>query len=412
MSTLVITLPLAAPQAADSYGYVLSTDGHAVTRHATASAALLPHPGRAGEIVAVVPARALAWQRVTLPPGALAQAARVRAVLEGLLEEHLLDDPATLHFALAPAAQAGTPVWVAVCDRAWLHGALQALEAAGRPADRVVPEFAPGPSASGQTEITVLGTPEDAQLVLTAQGEQQAVAVLPLAGAPALLAPPAEDAPPVRAEPAVVALAERLLAPRRVAMQPAADRLLAAARGPWELAQFDLASSGRKRALRKAAGATNAFLRAPQWRAARWGLAAALLVQLIGLNLWAWQDRQAVAAKQAAARGLLTTTFPQVQVVVDAPVQMERELARLRQQAGGMSPHDLEPLMAAAGAALPPGATPAGLQYAGGELRLRGLQLADAELADARQRLAAFGASASVQDDALLVRATPAGGTP
>ena len=62
---------------------------------------------RAGEIVAVVPARALSWQQVTLPQGATAQASRLRAVLEGLLEEHLLDDPAQLHFALQPLRPSG-----------------------------------------------------------------------------------------------------------------------------------------------------------------------------------------------------------------------------------------------------------------------------------------------------------------
>src|SRR5690606_29089295 len=61
MSTLAILLPL-APLAADaSYDYALSADGQAVSRHGSATAALLPAAGRAGETVAVVPARALSW---------------------------------------------------------------------------------------------------------------------------------------------------------------------------------------------------------------------------------------------------------------------------------------------------------------------------------------------------------------
>lgn len=398
MSTLVITLPLATPGPADRYDYTLSADGHGVTRQGDAGAALLPAAGRTGETVALVPLRALSWHRVTLPPGVLAQPARLRAALEGLLEEHLLDDPAALHFALEPGAQAGRPVWVAACDRAWLRGALQALETAGRPADRVVPEFAPGPTASGQAELSVLGTAEDAQLVLAGQGEAQALLMLPLAAAPGLeLALPAhaEGAPPVRAEPAVAALAEHALA-RPVALQTAGERALAAARGAWDLAQLDLASSGGRRALRKAAAAANTLLRAPQWRAARWGLALALVAQVAGLNLWAWADRQQLAAKQASVRELLTQTFPQVQVVVDAPVQMERELARLRQAAGGVSARDLEPLLAAAAAALAPGRLPTGIEYAGGELQLSGITLAPDELAGVQQRLAASGAGASV----------------
>ena len=199
MSTLVLTLPPGPQAPAAEYSYALTADGHNAIRQACTSAALLPDPGRTGEVVAVVPARALSWQRVTLPQGALAQASRLRAILEGLLEEHLLEEPARLHFALQPGAQSGSPVWVAVCDRAWLHEALQALEAAGRPVDRVVPEFAPGPTASGQQECEVIGAPEDTQIVLTGHGPEQAVAVLPLSAAPALaaMAPAAEDAPPV-----------------------------------------------------------------------------------------------------------------------------------------------------------------------------------------------------------------------
>lgn len=418
MSTLAITLPLAEPGAADSHDFVLSPDGHAVTRHASASAALLPEAGRAGEIVAVVPARALSWHRVTLPPGALAQAARVRAVLQGLLEEHLLDEPATLHFALQPGAQTGSPVWVAVCNRAWLQGALQTLEAAGRPADRVVPEFSPTTTADAdgeQAECTVLGPPEEARLVLTGLGPTQAVAVLPASAAPSALAwlgPADEGSAPVRAEPAVVALAERLLAPRRVLLQTAPERMLAATRGPWDLAQFDLASSGRSRALRRAAGAAQAFLRAPQWRAARWALVLVVALQVLGLNLWAWQDRQALAAKRVGVERLLTDTFPDVRVVVDAPVQMQRELARLRQQAGSLSARDLEPLMASAASALAPGKAPSAIAYADGELRLRGLPLAAEELAALQQRTAADGVSTSVLGDTLVLRAAGAGGTP
>jgi general secretion pathway protein L len=401
MSTLVLILPLGTSQSAADYSYTLTADGHSATRHDSASAALLPDPGRAGEVVAVAPARALSWQRVTLPQGVTPHSPNLRAVLEGLLEERLLDDPALLHFALQPGARAGEPIWVAVCGRAWLRDALQTLEAAGRPADRVAPEFAPGPTASGQVECTVLGPPEDALAVLTGHGPQQTVTALPLAAAPALL-PAAADGPAVRAEPAVAALAERALG-RPVQLETASARALAAARGDWDLAQLDLASSGRARALRKAGSAANAFLRAPQWRAARWALGLALAAQIVGLNAWAWQERRALAAQEGGVRAALTQTFPQVKVVVDAPMQMERELARLRQTAGSLTPRDLEPLMAAAAGALP--AAPAQIDYADGELRLRGVELKPDELASLNQRLTSQGLAASQQDGALALRA-------
>lgn len=416
MSTLILFLPLAPSGPTADYSYTLTADGHTALRHASAPAALLPEPARpGGEVVAVVPAQALSWQRVQLPNGVPLgtgqQTSRLRSVLEGLLEDLLLDDPAQLHFALQPAARAGEPVWVAVCDRAWLREALQALESAGRRVSRVVPEFAPGPTASGQPELFALGTPEEAHLVLCGHGAEQAVTVLPLSSmALGLIGPAAtsadtdDAAPPVRAEPAVAALAERTLG-RPVVLHTASQRALDAARGDWDLAQFDLASTGRTRALRQAGSAASAFLYAPQWRAARWGAGLLAAAHLVGLNAWAWQERNALAAKQAGVRNALTQTFPKVQVVVDAPVQMERELAALRQAAGSVSPRDLEPLLAAAGAALPAGQLPNALEYSTGELRLRGVTLTGEEQTAVVTRLQAAGYSARLDDGSLLLRA-------
>ena len=415
MSTLLLHLPLLRAGTETEYRYTLSADGHGASGQGSARAALLPAAGRgAGEMVAVVPVRALSWQRVQLPQGVGSQSPRLRAVLDGLLEERLLDDTAQLHFALQPGARAGSLVWVAICDRAWLRESLQALEAAGRPVARVVPEFAPGPTASGQPELFVQGTPDDPQLVITGYGADQGVAVLPLSGAALALGqsgtasadPEAASAPPVHAEPAVATLAEQALQ-RPVQLQTASERALQAAASAWDLAQFDLANSGRTRALRKAGTLAGALLRAPQWRAARWGALLLVLAHLVGLNAWAWQERQALSAKQAGVRNALTQTFPQVQVVVDAPVQMERELALLRQSAGSMSASDLEPLMAAAAQALPAPWQASAIDYAAGELRLRGPALAAEEEAQARQTLAASGHQLRSDSGALVLRAAP-----
>ncbi|PJI99074.1 general secretion pathway protein L [Acidovorax sp. 69] len=422
MSTLILFLPPTRPGPTTEYSHTLTADGHSALRHATAPAALLPEPTRpGGEVVAVVPARCLSWQRVQMPVGvplgASQQTPRLRSVLEGLLEDRVLDDASQLHFALQPDAQSrvqrGDPVWVAVCDRTWLREHLQALEAAGRRVARVVPEFAPGPTASGHPELCALGTPEEAFVVLTGHGADQGVAVLPLAPMALALArtglPPAdaahtEDHPlAVRAEPAVAALAERTLG-QRVALHTASQRALDAARGDWDLAQFELASTGRTRALRKVGSMTSALLNAPQWRAARWGAGFLVLAHLVGLNAWAWQERQSLAAKQTGVRAALTQTFPKVQVVVDAPVQMERELAQLRQAAGSVSARDLEPLLAAAGAALPDGRLPGSIEYTPGELRLRGVMLAPDEESVLFARLQAAGYRARLDDGSLLLR--------
>ena len=407
MSTLILHLPLALPGPHTEYRYTLTLDGHSASGHASARAALLPP---AGETVAVVPARALSWQRVTLPQGVGAQSPRQRAVLEGLLEERLLDDPAALHFALPPQTSAGSPLWVAICDRTWLRTTLQALEAAGRPVARVVPEFAPGATASGQPELWAQGTPEDAHWVVTGYGADAGVAVLPLSSAALALAGAAaqgEEAAPVYAEPAVAALAEKTLG-RPVALETHSASALRAARGDWDLAQFDLASSGRIRTLRKIGSLGSALLHAPQWRAARWGVAVLLLAHLLGLNLWAWQERQSLAAKQASVRSALTQTFPQVKVVVDAPVQMQRELARLRQASGALSALDLEPLLAISARALPATWQASAIDYSSSQLRLRGPALSAQEQAHANDIARASGYQLHTEGDSVEVRAATA----
>ena len=73
---------------------------------------------------------------------------RVRSVLNGLLEDRLLDEPERLHFALEPGARAGVSAWVAACNRIGLRSVVQALETAGRRVTRIIPEFAPQPAGA------------------------------------------------------------------------------------------------------------------------------------------------------------------------------------------------------------------------------------------------------------------------
>ncbi|OJX30319.1 MAG: general secretion pathway protein GspL [Burkholderiales bacterium 68-12] len=400
MSTLIVHLPLARASAATEYRYTLSQDGQQVARHGVAAASMLPPAGRTGETVALVPVQALSWQRVTLPPGVGPQSPRLRSVLEGLLEDRVLDEPATLHFALEPQARAGQQAWVAVCDRAWLQAALQALEAAGRPVARVLPELAPGALPA----LHVLGSTAEDALLACAPGPGQGLRLLPLAAASLALAGlDGESPPPAHAEPAVAALAEQALG-RSVQLQTEHERALQAAQGAWDLAQADLARSARARTLRKASSLAGSLLRAPQWRAVRWGAALCVLAHLAGLNAWAWQERQALAAKQAGVRQVLTGSFPQIQVVVDAPVQMERELARLRQAAGSLSERDFEALLAAAAQALPPGPPPTAIDFGPGELRLRGIALPPEALEAAQARLRGTDHTLHGEADGLVVR--------
>lgn len=412
MSQLVVYLPLETPGPATPYGYVVASDrrvaagaagSSGVANAASAPLALLPRPAQSGgEVVAVVPLAALSWHRVTLPPGTANTGARLRAVLDGLLEEHLLDDPDALHFAMQPQARAGAAVWVAACDKSWLHNAVGALEAAQRPVSRIVPEFAPELSPAPQTALYAVGTPEQASLVVTGQSADSGVTVLPLTRAGiALVVPPEQGSNSVEimAEPAVADLAEQLFQ-QPVRLEQPAQRWLRAAAAPWDLAQFDLARSGRRRALKQLGGAWQALLHKPQWRALRWGIGLLLVGNLVGLNAWAWHERSALEQQRGAIRQVLTQTFPEVHVVVDAPVQMEREVAVLRQATGAASGRDLETILGALSTVAPANKSIGAIEYGAGELRVKGLELSS----DATRALLHAGYAARIDGDNLLVR--------
>lgn len=91
----------------------------------------------------VLPANRVSVHTVTLPP---TPAHRMQAALAGVLEEQLLDDPADLHFALAPdaatAMKAGRAFDVMVCDKAWLQAMLDKARGQGQVVDSIVPESA------------------------------------------------------------------------------------------------------------------------------------------------------------------------------------------------------------------------------------------------------------------------------
>ncbi len=324
--------------------WVRSVDGRMVLEHGSCAPALLP---RDEDCVWVMPPSAVSWHRVILPKLA---PSRLRAALDGLLEEQLLSDPAELHLALAPGGQPGQTVWVAACRKAWLQTWLQTLESAQRPVNRIVAAQWPAQDPvhwvheqDGQPWALSVGVTGVSCLPL------DSFVRLPTQLTPELggQAPGSEtDGARYLAEPAWVAQAEHVL-DRRVNLCARPEWLLRCTQADGNLAQFDLSLSNSVRRSQRLRRWLREGRSAPQWRAARWGLGALLVVQLLGLNLWAWQDRQAIKAKEQMLGSILQSRFPEVSLVLDAPVQMQRELDRLRSASGALSQRDLETQLAA-----------------------------------------------------------------
>lgn len=406
MTTLIVTLPRALPTSAMLCEGVLSDDGHTVLRAVQAPAALLPAPSNA-DIVALVPACRLSWHRLVLPKGALkaglfqdGNAGRLRAVLDGLLEDSVLDETSQLHFAIEPNPRAGEPVWVAACDKAWLHAWLALLTQASRPVARIVPELAP-PSgdAPGSASLHIIGTTDEAQLMRTGS---DGVTLLPLSVASAALMAWPEDSE-VLAEPGVAALAEHFFN-RSARLQTPPERWLAAAQSDWDLAQFDLLYTRGTRTRKQLSAMVSSLFRAPRWRVARWATVALVAVNLVGLQAWAWKEQSAQAAQRATIRAMLTATFPDVRVVVDAPVQMSRALSDLQRRNGVASSADMETMLGHFQASAPDTPSPSAIEFIAGELRLKGLSPSASSLAEIAARLQPLAYSLRMDADGLTMK--------
>lgn len=233
-----------------------------------------------------LPADRTSLHTVLLPP---TPAHRLQAALAGLLEEQLLDDPADLHFALAPnaasAMNTGQSFEVLVCDKAWLKALL----------DKATIE--------GKSSATIL--------------------------------------------------------PESPAMQDAG----------WSLAQFDFAP--KSLFVTRLQAALLALQSSPALRLVRIGLLALVVIQIVGLNLWALRDKAQLSSKSEQVSRILKQTYPETNVVVDAPAQMQKALAKSQAERGTLNELSLEVQLAKKAI---PNKAYTQIDFANGELKLAELK--------------------------------------
>jgi general secretion pathway protein L len=318
--------------------------------------------------VAVVPHSRLSWLQVQLPPAS--HGPRLQSVLQGLLEDRLLDEPQQLHIVLDPeantTARTGGEALVAVCDKQWLRDALSPLQAAGLTVQRIVPELSP----SDKPVLQVMGEPDHSQSVLC---HAHGVTLLPPNTAQwRAFAELSQDDLQIQAEPAMVTRVQSTLQ-RQPMLQSTAQRWVKSSQSAWDLAQGEWAQGRAQRLQRQVLTAWQTVLHAPAWKPVRWGVVALVALQVLGLNALAWREHSALNAQQASLSNILQTTFPSVTLVIDAPLQMQREVDALQQKSGAASSTDLEPLLAAFTGVLPAGQTPQQIHFANHALRVQGV---------------------------------------
>lgn len=371
-----------------------------------AAAAAMP---RADACELVVPAELILLTRAHLPRGSKP---KLRQLLAYAIEDQLGGDPDAVHVAMGPALADGRTTLAAI-DKAWLDRVVARLAGAGlRP-------------RSAWPEVLLPALPADGWAVVW-DGHGGFLRSGPQAGMAFDGGSAAE--PPAALVLSVTEARAAGSAPTRVRLRlpdetPAPDvQAWGEALGldvetgePWAPLAHPEAATGGINLLQGAfapAGAAREW-----WPAMRVPLILAGLIVAVHAGAttveW-WRMKHETRQLRAAMERSFREAFPDARVVVDAPLQMQRNLAELRQTAGQVTPFDFVPLLARTAAALDDDSRNRlrAVQYGSSQLTLE-LDLPDHAAADALvERLAAAGLNGQLQEGGTaLARIVVTGGT-
>lgn len=334
MTTLYIRYPARLEGEAAACGFALVGDNGAILQQgAGALKGLDELIAAARKVVLLLPASTVTMLHLKVPP---LPAAKLKAALPGLVEDHILADPLDCALVAAPAASPDGMRSIAVTQRAWLEAVVKALLALGARSIAAVPTQLCLPLQPGEASAHI-GPDELALRTGLYEGFGIALA----------------DSP-----------AESLLAARTFAGEapltvyaPAAilDELRAAADGVrLEEERWEHLINGSKTTtldLVPALGSAGAQPR--DWKRWRWPVrlaVAAVVVNLFGLNVeWLRMKREAAAVQQS-----MTQTFKAAypnETILDPVAQMRKNLEAAKASTGEVGRSEFIYLAAALGEA-------------------------------------------------------------
>ncbi len=313
----------------------------------------------ADRTVAVIPISRIAFIDAMLPR---VSAPRRRQLLNFAIEDKLTIDPETVHAVEIGQADTGPNRFVvAAIDRAWLTRAIAWLTARNLVPDLAVPETALRAVAQGEWLVNLSGPRGFAVrpdgLAYGIDFDATELATPPFALSLALNE--------------TAASADSRALPSRITIVAAAEVAPRIEGGQWESALGAASKAGMKITLKPATGASvtaqdatlaasnflvgrftpksneNNSLAAFKWAA---GLACiSVLVHLLGMGVDAWRVGAQRRSIEGQLRQVFLQSFPEATAVVDAPLQMSRNLERLRRERGIAQDEMLAKLALAAG---------------------------------------------------------------
>ena len=332
--TLLLDIP-DQPQfdSATAAGWTLLDGANTVLRSGEGPLATLP---RAERVIALAPVGRMLWIETALPP---VSAAKRDALLRYAIEDKLTIDPSTVHAVVLGNSQTAHHV-VAAIDRTWLVGVLKWLTHGGLPADSLISRAAGIAVAAGEWAVVLDHTHGYAK---RADGFVYNLDIGSDLEPPFGLTLALKEAREHRRAPAALVL-------QAMPSQGAATPLGAALCQRWEDAlgvPARLASNATSIPQTLVAAAKTASLLtgefAPREALGKWLeilkpalIAAALIVVLqVAFTLI---DNARLNTEHGALEAQMTqvfkSAFPNAQAIVDAPLQMQRNLAQMKQERG------------------------------------------------------------------------------
>jgi len=361
LTTLFIRYPAKASVdsgAAQSCPFALAADGgNLLQQGAAALGNLADMVASARRVVLILAAADVTLLRVATPP---LSAARLKAALPALVEEHLLGDPAECVLAAGTAGEDGQRT-VAVVQRAWLEVLVKALVAQGAQSVSAVPAQLCLPFQPGSVSAALDTGDAGLELILRRsqhEGMGLTLAPEPEAALYTLRALAGEDPVSLYLNAAHTAQYGPLLARLAEAGQLSGISL---AQDHW--AHWIAASRSAGLDLAAGLGATGASAR--QWQRWRWPLrfaVLAVLVNVAAVNIeWLRLKREADGVRQSMQQ-TFKSVYPN-EVALYPAEQMRRNVAQAKAESGQVAPDEFTALSAAFAESLPQKDVVASLEY-------------------------------------------------
>jgi general secretion pathway protein L len=338
LSTLYIRHPARAEGDHALCRFAFVTDGGAIDQHGEGPLRNLGDlVGTSRRIVLLLAAADVSLLSVQAPP---LSGARLKAALPGLVEEHILGDPAGAVLVAAPEQPDGTRP-IAVVERDWLEAIVKSLLAQGARAITAVPAQLCLPLQPGSVAAAISG------VELTLRQSLFQGFGLALDATPSVVLQTARafsgDAP------LVLYVPPAQLGEYQALAQDAGSGIM------LETDDWTHWIAGSKTtALDLVSGLGAAGSPARDWRRWRWPIALAALavaVNLIGLNVdWLRLRREANTIRQSMTQ-TFRNVYPRETTILDPVLQMRQNVARARANTGDVAPDEFTYLASALGEA-------------------------------------------------------------